>query len=427
MHGWVDSIVDRVLALPHRRVLEIGCGTGLLLFPIAPHTEYYRAVDVSEVAVRDLADKLHLLPPGSGEVELVHGSAEQFDGVADDSFDTVLINSVAQYFPNADYLADVLTRALRVVRPGGAVIVGDVRNHALLDTFHASLQRAEAEGTEENAGENAEEGEEFGRAVAERVAQDAELVIDPHFFTALAGDRPEIEGVSLLAKRGHHRNELVKYRLRRDPAPRGSGHGCGDERGHGPGHPAHRHTGHLGIRPRSRPRGTPRRRTARERADPGRRRPAPGRRPRSRPGGQRARPGRTGRRGGRVGVRGGAGPAPERPGHLDVLLTRSACRALRPVRALPLNAPDRGWADVSNNPMEAAWRSSLVPELRAHLQERLPESMVPRHFLVLDAWPLSANGKLDRKALPQPSAGREAATAVYVAPRTPTERAVVTV
>ncbi|MFE6162613.1 amino acid adenylation domain-containing protein [Streptomyces sp. NPDC056486] len=420
MHGWVDSIVDRVLALPHRRVLEIGCGTGLLLFPIAPHTEYYRAVDVSEVAVRDLADKLRLLPPGSGEVELVHGSAEQFDGVEDNSFDTVLINSVAQYFPNADYLADVLTRALRVVRPGGAVIVGDVRNHALLDTFHASLQRTDADG------EESEEGEEFERAVADRVAQDAELVIDPHFFTALAGDRPEIEGVSLLAKRGHHRNELVKYRY--DAVLH-----LADE------HDEHdEHTAAQSAPPADAPVTWP----AAPVADLAARLDAE--RPESvlipAVADQRLAADLEAARGGTA-----LDPAelavavadfgyevvpalhPERPGHLDVLLTRSARRALRPVRDLPLRAPDRGWAAYSNNPMEAAWRSSLVPELRAHLQDRLPESMVPRHFLVLDAWPLSANGKLDRKALPEPSAGRDATTAVYVAPRTPTERAVVTV
>ncbi|WP_409060181.1 amino acid adenylation domain-containing protein [Streptomyces sp. SYP-A7185] len=422
MHGWVDSIVDRVLALPHRRVLEIGCGTGLLLFPIAPHTEHYRAVDVSEVAVRDLADKLHLLPPGSGEVELVHGSAEQFDGVADDSFDVVLINSVAQYFPDADYLADVLTRALRVVRPGGAVIVGDVRNHALLDTFHASLQRTESEG--------AEEGEEFDRAVAERVAQDAELVIDPHFFTALAGDRPEIEGVSLLAKRGHHRNELVKYRYdailhlaaEQPPAVGGATDAddhTADRAADAPviwtGAPVAELAARLAA---ERPESVlvPAVADQRLAADLEAARADTALDPSELAAAVTA-----------LGYEVVPALHPERPGFLDVLLTRSAGRALRPVRDLPLRAPDRGWAAFSNNPMEAAWRSSLVPELRAHLQDRLPESMVPRHFLVLDAWPLSANGKLDRKALPVPSAGRDAATAVYVAPRTPTERAVVTV
>uniref|UniRef100_UPI001641065C MupA/Atu3671 family FMN-dependent luciferase-like monooxygenase n=2 Tax=Burkholderia gladioli TaxID=28095 RepID=UPI001641065C len=61
--------------------------------------------------------------------------------------------------------------------------------------------------------------------------------------------------------------------------------------------------------------------------------------------------------------------------------------------------------------------------LRGHLRERLPEYMVPSHFVVLDALPLTPNGKLDRRALPMPELDREAGGA-YVAPRTATEQTI---
>ena len=43
---------------------------------------------------------------------------------------------------------------------------------------------------------------------------------------------------------------------------------------------------------------------------------------------------------------------------------------------------------------------STASELRGFLKDRLPEHMVPAVFIVLDAFPLNANGKVDRRALP---------------------------
>ncbi|MEG4197827.1 amino acid adenylation domain-containing protein [Microcoleus sp. Pol12A5] len=61
-----------------------------------------------------------------------------------------------------------------------------------------------------------------------------------------------------------------------------------------------------------------------------------------------------------------------------------------------------------------------VEELRQFLSEKLPDYMVPSAFIVLDALPLSANGKVNRKALPEPDAAIPEAK-IFVAPRTPIE------
>ena len=57
----------------------------------------------------------------------------------------------------------------------------------------------------------------------------------------------------------------------------------------------------------------------------------------------------------------------------------------------------------------------LREALKTHLKAQLPDYMVPAHLIVLDSMPLTANGKLDRRALPEPDP--EANRQHYVAPR----------
>lgn len=72
---------------------------------------------------------------------------------------------------------------------------------------------------------------------------------------------------------------------------------------------------------------------------------------------------------------------------------------------------------VAKRPIDAA-------ALRAHLEDLLPEALIPDHFVSLDEMPLNANGKIDRASLPtfDPERSEEAPTAI--APRTELEQAV---
>jgi amino acid adenylation domain-containing protein len=63
-----------------------------------------------------------------------------------------------------------------------------------------------------------------------------------------------------------------------------------------------------------------------------------------------------------------------------------------------------------------------VSELRAFLSTRLPNYMVPSAFIELAALPLTANGKIDKRALPEPGQARPALTTKYEAPTSTAEK-----
>ncbi|HLL45779.1 MAG TPA: amino acid adenylation domain-containing protein, partial [Longimicrobiaceae bacterium] len=89
MREWVDDTVGRLRELRPRRVLEIGCGTGLLLFRLAPGCEEYWGCDLSSAAIAYL--RAQLARPGRElpGVRLLERPADDFIGIPGGHFDLV--------------------------------------------------------------------------------------------------------------------------------------------------------------------------------------------------------------------------------------------------------------------------------------------------------------------------------------------------
>ncbi|MEH2268431.1 MAG: non-ribosomal peptide synthetase, partial [Nostoc sp.] len=72
-------------------------------------------------------------------------------------------------------------------------------------------------------------------------------------------------------------------------------------------------------------------------------------------------------------------------------------------------------------------KALTIPELRRFLQNKLLDHMVPTAFMILEALPLTSNGKVDRQALPMPDALRPELEVAYVVPQTEVEKTIASV
>jgi SAM-dependent methyltransferase len=202
---WVEVTVADIRRLQPKSVYEVGCGTGMLLMRIAPDCDRYVAADFSPAVLARLNEQLMTIPALQGRVQTMERRADNFSGLNQDSFDTVILSSVVQYFPSATYLTEVLGNAVKIVRPGGHVYVGDVRSLPLISAFAASVELYQAP--------DEMRIEQLRDRIRRRLKRDPELVLSPAFFLDLQSRFPKISRVEIRPLRGYARNEMSQYRF----------------------------------------------------------------------------------------------------------------------------------------------------------------------------------------------------------------------
>ena len=401
-------------------------GTGLILRELAPHCETYYCTDFSEKVI-DYLEQVVSRAPYASKVRLQHLDAIDLGDMPLRSFDVVVVNSVVQYFPSVDYLIEVLRQAERLLCPGGAIFVGDVRNLRLHRQFRAAVEIFKSPATPNPM--------QLRLRIEQSVFAEIELLLDPDFFEAYAAQSARCTGVDIQIRRDECDNELSRYRydvvLRMHPATGPSFRelpmlAWGDEMtslAELERHLDERRPEGLRLT------GVPNARLAREGAMM-----------------------REVQRGDSVALlqrppaQGDGVPAPadfygiadsrkyhvvvtwasdSSDGALDVILVdRSRAEVLDAVGTYRRSEADHlPLAAYANTPASKEELGEFAQTLRRYLASHLPEYMVPSALVVLSSLPLNDRGKVNLRALPPPEA--QALERSYAPPQTPGEEALV--
>ncbi|MDR7132712.1 amino acid adenylation domain-containing protein [Algoriphagus sp. 4150] len=196
MYAWRNNILSIIKKLAPGNVLEIGVGSGLLMYPLLEYVEKYTGLDLSQSIIERHQANFKQF---NFNVEFYHLRADEIDQLDPDVlYDTIIMNSVSQYFPSIGYFENVITKAIEKLSSGGSIFLGDIRNYDL----HRAL---------------IEERLDYRKQawtpsmIDEIVSKENEFLVSPQYFLQLRDEFENLD-IHVVEREEGYDNELSRYR-----------------------------------------------------------------------------------------------------------------------------------------------------------------------------------------------------------------------
>lgn len=206
MNEWLDDTITSIRnGSPPGKILEIGTGSGMVLFNLIEGLQSYVGLEPSSRGVDFVKKIANARPELADKVQIIKGTAADLGQVKlITTPEIVIINSVAQYFPSQSYLLHVVEEILRI-ESVKTIFFGDIRSLPL----HSEFLAARALHITGGAGSK----DEIRRIMADLERAESELLISPALFTGLQTRLPNlIYHVEILPKMMRATNELSAFR-----------------------------------------------------------------------------------------------------------------------------------------------------------------------------------------------------------------------
>lgn len=177
-----------------KKVLEIGCASGITMYKVAPLVKEFHGTDLSQPII-DYNAKI-CREQGHDNIKLRCIEAEDIGLLGESGFDVIIINSVIQAFSGFNYLRRIIRTAIGLLNDKGMLFLGDVmdmdRKDDLLSDLHAYKK----------ANPYAKTKLDFSD----------ELFVPRAFFSDLRAEMPAVAAVHATTKLHTIKNELTEYR-----------------------------------------------------------------------------------------------------------------------------------------------------------------------------------------------------------------------
>jgi len=200
MYEWRDDTLDIILSLKPKRVLDIGCGSGMLLFSVIDYVDEYIALDISKQCVEYVHS--HMTKEQKRKSALYVLDGFDIDKLDDKGFDLVIINSVTQYMGGEDCFTELIRKCADKLAENGRIFLGDIKENWNKFRFYRAWELS----NDKNMGD-------LEKRINDRAEIDNEFYMTKEFIDSFKINVQRVTGTEFYCKRGNSPTEMNLFRF----------------------------------------------------------------------------------------------------------------------------------------------------------------------------------------------------------------------